>query len=41
MADGIRDDNNIPVALWVSSVDWETPIPIQVNPANWALQAEL
>lgn len=40
MADAPRDDNNVPVALWVSSVDGETTVPIQVNPATWALQAE-
>jgi len=35
-----RDDNHVPTALWVSSVDWVTPIPIEVNPATWALQTE-
>lgn len=40
MADAPRDDNNLPTALWVSSVDWTTTIPIQVNPATWALLAE-
>jgi len=40
MTNAERDDNNVPTMLWVSSVDWVTPIPIQINPATWELQAE-
>lgn len=40
MGNAIRDDNHIPVAVAVSSVDGETTIPIQINPATWAILAE-
>ena len=35
-----RDENNVTTALWVSSVDWVTPVPIQVNPTNGAILVE-
>lgn len=35
------DDNNVPTLLWVSSVDWVTPVPIEVNPTTGALQLEV
>lgn len=41
MANAERDENNVPVALGINSVDWVTTIPIEINPANWALQVEL
>ena len=41
MTNAERDENNVPVAMGVSSVDWETPIPIEVNPTTWAIMAEI
>jgi len=41
MANAIRDDNHVTVLVWVSSVDWVTTIPIEVNPATWAIQGEV
>ena len=38
--EAIRDENHVTVLMWVSSVDWETPVAIQVNPTTWAIQAE-
>ena len=40
MTNAIRDDNNVTVLMWVSSVDWETLVPIEVDPVTWAIQAE-
>ena len=40
MTNAVRDDNNVVVLLWVSSVDWETPVPIQVDPTTWAILCE-
>ena len=40
MSEAIRDDNNVPVLVWVSSVDGVTTVPIEVNPATGALLAE-
>jgi len=40
MTNAERDENNIPILLGVSSVDWVTPVPITVNPATWAIQLE-
>ena len=40
MANAERDDNHVTVMMGVSSVDWTTPIPVEVNPANWAVMAE-
>lgn len=39
MANAERDENNIPVAMWVSSVDWTTPVPLEVTDAGY-LQCE-
>jgi len=39
MTNAVRDENNVVVLLWVSSVDWETPTPIQVD-SNWAILCE-
>ena len=41
MADAPRDDNNIPSALWVSSVDWITTVPLKVNPVTWRVLVDL
>ena len=38
--DAIRDENRVTVLMWVSSIDWITPIPIEVNPSTWAIQIE-
>lgn len=40
MSEAIRDENNIPVLMWVSSVDEETPVPIEVDPSTGALKCE-
>ena len=40
MTNAKRDENNVVVLLWVSSVDWVTPVPIEVDPATWAILAE-
>ena len=40
MAEAWRDDNNVTVLLWVSSVDNETPLEVQVDPSTWAILAE-
>lgn len=39
MSNANRDENNIPVILWVSSVDW-TPLPILVDPSTGAMLVE-
>jgi len=36
-----RDDNNVPTMLGISSVDGVTPVPIEVDPINWALRVEV
>lgn len=40
MANAKRDENHIPVAMWVSSVDGETPVSIEIHPTNWTLMCE-
>jgi len=35
MANAPRDENHLPTTLWVSSVDWVTPVPLSVNPVTW------
>lgn len=40
MTQAIRDDNNVTVLMGVSSVDWVTPVPIEVNATTGAIQAE-
>jgi len=41
MSNATKDDNAVPVILWVNSVDWVTPLPVLVDPSNWALLAEI
>jgi len=41
MADAKRDDNNIPSALWVSSVDGSTTVPLKVNPVTWRVLVDI
>ena len=41
MANAKRDDNNVTTLLWVSSVDWITPVPIKVNPVTNRVLIEL
>jgi len=36
-----RDDNRVPALLWVSALDWVTPVPIKVNPATWNVLIEI
>ena len=40
MTNAERDDNNVTVLMAVSSVDWETPVPVEVNPSTGAIQVE-
>lgn len=35
MTNATRDENNLPVILGTSSVDWVTPVPIKINPVTW------
>jgi len=41
MANAPRDQNHLPTALWVSSVDNITPIPLKVNPVTWRLLIDI
>ena len=38
--EAIRDENHVTVLMWVSSVDWETPVPIEINASTGALLTE-
>lgn len=40
MTQAIRDENHVTVLMAVSSVDGETLLPIEINPATWAILAE-
>ena len=37
----IKDDNNVPVIIWQSSVDENETVMIRVNPTTWAILAEI
>lgn len=41
MTNASRDENHVTTLMWVSSVDGTTPVPIEVDPATWALQLEV
>lgn len=36
-----QDENGRFTLLWVSSVDWKTPVPIKVNPITWRVLIEI
>lgn len=40
MSEWIRDDNNVVVMMGVSSVDWVTPLPVQIDPSTGEILAE-
>lgn len=40
MTQAKKDNNQIPTILGTSNTDGETPILVQVNPANFALSAD-
>jgi len=38
---GIRDENNVVVVLWVNSTDDSETLPLEVDPATGAIMCEL